>query len=302
MGMFDTIHFDKAFICPVCQENIYSVQIKEFENLLENFYVGDCIGHAEEMRIIKKELFCDKCSKFTGKNVYIIVNRGILIGATETLEDGKKVLNDLNFEKLILWYHDLYQRYTRERKEKHSVEHFLEDLSEWYGERVYEKQESGVAAFRFLLNSAYLKGAADPLESVERFLTYKKMIKALDELREEGHETLEIYYPEEMTPGEEKWSVDVYQDDLNERCRFNWTWTVISRKQLEADDEKEDELPEWNIVVDEPFSDELVCKAVEKWLRGRGYEFGVRMIPFEQAKGSGLIAKLRESKSKRNSE
>lgn len=51
-------------------------------------------------------------------------------------------------------------------------------------------------------------------------------------------------------------------------------------------------MPEWEIVVDEPFSDEVVCKAVEKWLRKRGYEFGVR-IPFEQAKGSGLIAKLR---------
>lgn len=301
MGMFDTIHFDKAFICPVCQGNIHSVQVKEFENLLENFYVGGCVSHAEEMRIIKEELFCDKCSKFTGKNVYIIVNRGILIGATETLEDGKKVLNDLNFEKIILWYHDLYQRYTRERREKHSVERFLEDLREWYGEKLYEKPESSLAMLSFIFSSRHLKGAKNPLESVERFLNYREMIEALDELREEERETLEIYYPEEMTPGEETWSVDVYQDDLNERCRLNWTWTVISRKQLEADGEKEDELPEWNIVVDEPFSDELVSKAVEKWLREQGYEFGVRMIPFEQAKGSGLIAKLRERESDQDS-
>jgi hypothetical protein len=48
------------------------------------------------------------------------------------------------------------------------------------------------------------------------------------------------------------------------------------------------------VVVEEPFSDEVVCKAVEKWLRGRGYEFGVRMIELEQARGSGLIKELRD--------
>ncbi len=52
-----------------------------------------------------------------------------------------------------------------------------------------------------------------------------------------------IYYAEEMSPGEEEWSVDVYQD-------------------------------------------EVVCKAVEKWLGGRGYEFGVRMIDYDGFYGS----------------
>lgn len=51
---------------------------------------------------------------------------------------------------------------------------------------------------------------------------------------------------------------------------------MLSKKQLEIDAEKEDELPEWVIVVDEPFSDEVVCHAVEKWLRDRGFEFGVK--------------------------
>jgi hypothetical protein len=97
-----------------------------------------------------------------------------------------------------------------------------------------------------------------------------------------------------MSQGEESWSVDVYQDELNERCRLNWTWTVISKKELEAEGEEEEELPEWEEVVEEPFSDEVVCKAIEKWLRWRGYEFGVRMISLEQARGSGLIKRLRE--------
>jgi len=139
MGMFDTIYFDEEYTCPNCQGKIDSVQVKAFENMLENFHVKDCVGHAEEAMILKEELFCDNCSKFVGKNVYIVVDRGILLGTAERLEEAKKLLNDLNKEKLLLWYHDLYQRYIGERREKHSYERFLEDLREWYGERLHEK-------------------------------------------------------------------------------------------------------------------------------------------------------------------
>jgi len=296
MGMFDTIYFDKAYTCPICQRKIYSVQTKAFENLLEGFYMKDCVGHAEEMMIIKEELFCDNCSKFIGKNVYIVVGRGILLGITETLEEAKKLLNDLNQEKLILWYHDLYRRYIGERNERRSYGGFLEDLREWYGERLHERPEtdSGIERTRFIRNSRHLKGALNPVESIERFMTYKSMRRALAVLREDGHEILDIYYPEEMRQGEESWSVDVYQDEVNERCGLNWTWTVISKPQLETEGENEEELPEWEVVVEAPFSDEVVCKAIEKWLRGRGYEFGVRMIELEQARGSGLVKELRE--------
>lgn len=294
--MFDTIYFDKAYTCQKCQGKIYSTQTKAFENLLDGFHVKDCIGHAEEMRIVKEELFCDNCREFIGKSVYIVVGRGILLGVTETLEEAKKLLNDLNQEKLVLWYHDLYQRYIGERNEKRSYGRFLEDLREWYGERRHERPEtdSGIERIRFIWNSRHLKGCMNPVESIERFVTYKHMKRALAELWEEGHETLDIYYPEDMSQGEESWSVDVYQDEVNERCGLNWTWTVISKKELEAEGEKEEELPEWEEVVDEPFSDEVVCKAIEKWLRGRGYEFMVRMIPLEQARGSGLVKDLRE--------
>jgi len=295
MGMFDTVYFDKARTCPLCQGKIYSVQTKAFENMLEDFHVKDCIGHAEEIMILKEELFCDNCSKFTGKSIYIVVGRGILLGITDTLEEAKKLLNDLNQEKLLLWYHDLYQRYIGERKEKHSYGRFLEDLREWYGERLYERPETDAfERIRFIWNSRHLKGALNPVESIERFMTYNMMRKALGELWEEDREILDIYYAEEMSPGEESWSVDIYQDELNERCHLNWIWTVISKKQLEQEGEKEEELPEWAVVVEELFSDEVICKAIEKWLRGRGYEFGVRMIALEQARGSGVIKKVKE--------
>jgi len=87
--------------------------------------------------------------------------------------------------------------------------------------------------------------------------------------------------------GEESWSVDVYNDEINERCDLNWTWTVINRKQLEIEGENEDELESWNIVVDEPFTEAVVVEAVRKWLENRRYDFGVRIIEMEKAKGSG---------------
>lgn len=48
MRIFDTVYFDKAYTCPLCQGKIYSVQTKAFENMLEGFHVKDCVGHAED--------------------------------------------------------------------------------------------------------------------------------------------------------------------------------------------------------------------------------------------------------------
>lgn len=294
MGMYDTIYFDRNFLCPICQRQIDSIQVKEFENLLECYHVKDPVSHAEDIRIVKDELFCNNCLKHTGKHIYIVVNRGILVGIADKLEEGKKLLGELNLEKLILWYYDQYNKYKKERSKKNSYRKFLSDIREWYGEKLYENPPTGLSAISFTDNSSHLKGAKDPVESIERFLSYEKMKEVLDELWNEGQETLDIYYPEEMSPGEEKWFVDVYQDEINERCHMNWTWTVINRKELEQEGEKEDEMPEWQILVDEPFSELVVKDAIEKWLKDRGYKFGVRIIPIEDAKGSGIIKELRE--------
>jgi len=295
MGMFDTIYFAQPYTCPICLGKIVSTQTKAFESLLEDYHLKDCISHAEEIRIVREELFCDYCSKHTGLNIYIVVNRGVLLGTPATLEEAQKLMSGLSLEKLILWYHDLYQQYTEEKREKNSLIRFLDDLHKWYGEKLYEQPDDAtMKKFRFFHNLRYLRGASDPVESIERFLTYRKMMKALNELWQEGHGILDIYYAEEMKEGEEVWSVDVYQDEINEHCQLNWTWTVISKKELEINGEKEDDLPEWNIVVEEPFSDEVVSKSIERWLRDRGYEFGIRMIPLEKARGSGMIRNLQQ--------
>jgi hypothetical protein len=294
MGMYDTIYFDKHYICPLCQSKIYSIQVKEFENLFQNYHVKDVVSHAEDIGIIKEELFCNNCHKRFGKYIYIVVNRGILVGIADTLEEGKKLINELNFERIILWYHDQTDIIKKERSKKNSYRKFLYDVMEWYGNKYYERPPTGLEGLGFFENSSFLKSTNDPIESIRSFLSYEKMVEVLDDLRNEEIETLEIYYPEEMSPGEEKWSVDVYQDEINERCHCNWTWTVINRKELEQEGEKKDEMPEWEILVDEPFSEEVVTKAVKKWLNDRGYQFTVKMIPIEDAKGSGSIKELRE--------
>jgi len=46
--------------------------------------------------------------------------------------------------------------------------------------------------------------------------------------------------------------------------------------------------------VEEPFSDEVVSNAIGRWLRERGYQFGIKMIPLKQARGSGMIKKLKK--------
>lgn len=300
MGMFDTIYFDRKYPCPLCEKGIGNIQTKEFENLLNNYSVKDCISHAEDIRIIKDELFCNACSRHTGKYIYIVVVRGILLGITESLNAAKELITDLNLEKLILWYHDLYKKFENEQNEKGSYSRFLSDLSEWFGKRLYLKKDderTGVR-FYFLANLRHLRGALSPVESIERFLTYRKMIKTLDNLWDAGHEVLDIYYPEDIKHGDELWSVDVYQDEINEQCHLNWTWTVISRKQLETDGESEDHLPEWSIVIDAPFSEDEIKDAIEKWLLERGYTFTTRLITINEAKGSGLLKEIRNRTDK----
>jgi len=55
-------------------------------------------------------------------------------------------------------------------------------------------------------------------------------------------------------------------------------------------------LPDRNIVVEEPFSERIICEAIRKWLRSRGYQFQVKMVPINQAKGSGLLKELGQGK------
>ncbi len=176
MGMFDTIVFDKAYICPQCGGEIASIQTKTFEQTLGNFRVKDCISHAEDIRIVKEELFCHKCTHFSGQYVYLAVVRGILVGVANTLQAARSMLDDLNLEKMILWYHDLFARYQSESRAKHGGLNFMRHIVEWF-EKGYHKLEEGNDVTKgkslFVWNREYLQDAKEPLEAIRKFLSEK---------------------------------------------------------------------------------------------------------------------------------
>lgn len=173
MGMFDTIVFEKAYTCTQCGAEVASTQTKAFEQTLSSYRVKDCISHAEDIRIVKEELFCYKCSKFEGQYVYLAVVRGILVGVADALHAAQGMLNDLNLEKMILWHHDLYRKYRREARERTRALNFMRNTVDWF-EKGYHKLGEGDEAERrrmsFIWNNEYLKGAQEPLEAIKKYL------------------------------------------------------------------------------------------------------------------------------------
>jgi hypothetical protein len=173
MAMFDTIYFDKPYICSHCGAEIGSTQTKVFDQTLSNYHVKDCVSHAEDIRIVKEELFCYKCSKFKDQYVYLAVARGILVGVADTLHDARGMLNDMNLEKMILWYHDLFKKFREESREKSNALGFMRNTVEWF-EKGYHKLGEGNDAEKrglfFSLNKEYLKDAQEPLQAMKKYL------------------------------------------------------------------------------------------------------------------------------------
>ena len=129
----------------------------------------------------------------------------------------------------------------------------------------------------------------------------KNAIKELEEMEELGIETLKIYYAEDIKEGSEEWSVDVMQDDLNNLCEMDWTWTVMSFATFKGILNDGDELVysccSWEIIVDKPFSDDVVCNAVNSWLEYNYIDIRVEMIALKEAEGSGYVKDLKERMS-----
>ena len=128
-------------------------------------------------------------------------------------------------------------------------------------------------------------------------MTVECMIRTLKKLKKDGMNTIEIYYAE-LIEDPKLWSVDVMCNPLNNICSMAWSWTVISSAENEVYQEEFDDagLADYEIVVDEDFSDDVVCEAIKAWLIINGLEdlnFDVKMIEFEDVKEfSGYIEEL----------
>jgi len=172
MGLFDTIHFNKPIICKTCGGMIKSVQVKDFAQTLSSYYEKDCIGHAEDIRILKEEVSCPTCSNSASTHVYIPIVRGIIVGVTESFEEAQRMLQDLNLEKLTFWYHDLFRRYRLKDRELSDARGFMQKLVEWYEEGRHTETEAD-SAKRILpvfLHEKYLKNEQNPVDAIKKYL------------------------------------------------------------------------------------------------------------------------------------
>ena len=171
MGMFDTVYFENPIACAVCQAPIASTQTKAFDCTLDHYRVGDCIAHAEEIRIVRENLYCDACHAFNQQFVYLAIYRGILVDIALDLTTAEVQLRTFAFERLILWHHDLYAKCMTARRDRLEVERFLHEMVRWY-EEGYDQMPQVEREKRrmFFLQRSILENATSPLAAIRAYL------------------------------------------------------------------------------------------------------------------------------------
>jgi hypothetical protein len=276
MGLYDTIVLERQFFCPTCGRRISSVQVKDFDPYLNTYRVGDCISDPDDIRLIKKELFCDACGKFTGEHVYVAIARGILVGSAKNLEEAERLIGSINIEKLLLLYRSTYKKYRLRAARQSQILEYLYDLTEWYGRQLYKKDENDPER-RWFFGAYKFEGIETPLEALAEFLAEEKIVEALDDLTENRQAILDIYYIGDIKEGDEIWSVDVRQDEISQEYGIERIWIVVSQKKLGLDKNEKNQ-PERVIVTEKPFSSQAVIDAVQRWLKDRNYTFSVRLV------------------------
>lgn len=124
------------------------------------------------------------------------------------------------------------------------------------------------------------------------------MTETLQKMVHDGIKTIEIYYCE-IIEDKVYWSVDIMNNIINDKCKTQWTWSIISKAE---DDEYREEynddadLDDYEVVVDQKFSDIVVCNAVQSWLlKNDIHGLEVKMIDYiDGVPYSGYIKDLME--------
>ena len=122
------------------------------------------------------------------------------------------------------------------------------------------------------------------------------LIEALQTLQDNGVRTIDVYFAEIVNDGDTTWSVDVMCDVVNEMAKLPWTWTIYSSDEVKQilEEDRVFVCDNWDIIVDVPFSDQVVCPAIDEWLRVNNINLKTRLIDINDAAGSGYIKEMRE--------
>lgn len=175
MGVYDTVHFPQPVTCVECGAQIADVQTKAFECMMGNFHIGDCIAHAEELRVVREGLHCDECRAMDKQFVYCVVNRGILVDIAPNLATAEAQLHNSPMERLILWYHDQYAKRMVEQRRHFRVARFLQDLTDWYMDDNGQATPKQQRARRWLnLHASFFEDNDNPVDAVRAYLAERK--------------------------------------------------------------------------------------------------------------------------------
>lgn len=95
-----------------------------------------------------------------------------------------------------------------------------------------------------------------------------------------GVKSLEIYWLEDIADSDDCWWVDVHEDNLCDVCEIGWVWDVLSQAQVDTNDSLDDYFGslDTDIIVDEPFSEDVVKDAVVGWLKSRYLDIAVKVV------------------------
>ncbi|MCF8107702.1 MAG: hypothetical protein K9J81_01785 [Desulfohalobiaceae bacterium] len=159
----------------------------------------------------------------------------------------------------------------------------MEKLGRHFGKKAREERADLSSSWNDLWLPVSIRSAADPLEAIEQFRIEKKIDNTLAALWEEGHDPLPITYEGDASLGQESWSVDVSQAEINKRCGLTVTWTIKSTKRLKAEGIAERDLPERVLMLDEPFSEEAISRVVKRQVQTPQHPFGVILTAQPQA-------------------
>lgn len=174
--MFDTIHFKKPLICPVCGAEESSLQTKHFDSCMAHFKIGSVLsGSPVLIGIIKETLWCDACHK-AGRHpaespVYLIVWHSLLAGVEQDLAKAEARLAAVDRLDLIAWLDEAQREVARWSR---SYRKLFSDVSRWHEHltRPPEPEPAGAEAERhrafrrlFSLPDEIL-AAPDPLAAI----------------------------------------------------------------------------------------------------------------------------------------